>query len=226
MQKEILGKVVTVASTAKRKNTSGEETRSRIIDATLTTLKTEGIVGTSARNIAKAGDFNQALVFYHFGSVDDLVIAAVADMSRKRLENYRPRLEAVSTLSEMVKVARELHVEDVANDNMKVLTQAFAGAVGNPEVGPKLYAELDSWSDMVTETVERVLADVPAAAIIDKGQIAQAVSSLFLGIELLDGLDSTRSNADALLETLEGLSRLLELVLQMPGLQGLTAPAS
>ncbi len=216
-----MSSVKEMASAAKRKNSSGEETRARIIEATLATLKSEGIVGTSARNIAKAGDFNQALVFYHFGSIDELVIAAVADMSQKRMENYRPRFEAVTTLAEMVQVARELHADDVANENMKVFTQAFAGAVGNPEVGPKLYDQLGPWSDLVTQTVERVLADVPAAAAIDKEQIAQGISSLFLGIELLDSLDPTQSDAGKLLETLEGLSRLLELVLQMPGLASL-----
>ena len=212
-------------STGKRTISSGEETRSRIVAATLATLKSEGIVGTSARNIAKAGDFNQALVFYHFGSVDDLVIAAVSSMSCDRIDRYRPRLESVSSLTEMVGVARELHAEDVANDNMKVFTQAFAGAVGNSEIGPKLYAELQPWTDLVTETVDRVLADVPAAAAIDKAQIAQAISALFLGIELLDSLDPEVSNATALLETLEGLSRLLDLVMQMPGLQGLGSPS-
>ncbi len=214
-----------MAGTGKRTNSSGEETRSRIVAATLATLKSEGIVGTSARNIAKAGDFNQALVFYHFGSVDDLVIAAVSSMSCDRIDRYRPRLESVSSLTEMVGVARELHAEDVANDNMKVFTQAFAGAVGNSEIGPKLYAELQPWTDLVTETVDRVLADVPAAAAIDKAQIAQAISALFLGIELLDSLDPEVSNATALLETLEGLSRLLDLVMQMPGLQGLGSPS-
>lgn len=210
-----------MAANEKRKNTSGEETRSRILDATFTTLKNEGIVGTSARNIAKAGDFNQALVFYHFGSVDELILAAVARMSNARMERYRPRLEEVTTLTEMVVVAGELHAEDMANGNMKVFAQAFAGAVGTSDLGPKLYAQLQPWSDLVAETVERVLADVPVAAAIDKEQIAQAIGALFLGIELLDSLDPKASDATALIGTLEGLARLLDLVLQMPGLQSL-----
>lgn len=70
----------------------------------------------------------------------------------------------------------------------------------------------------MAETVDRVLADVPVAAAIDNEQIAQGASALFLGIELLDSLDPAQSSASALLETLESLSRLLELVLKMPGL--------
>lgn len=221
---------VRVAMTeAKRRSTSsGDETKARIVAATLTTLKEEGISGTSARAIAKTGDFNQALIFYHFGSIDDVIVAAVTAMSQRRLENHRNGLAHVSTLTEMIQVARELHKDDLVDDNMTVFIQAFAGASGNDETGPRLYAELETWSELITETIERVLADVPAAAAIDKSQIAQAIGALFLGIELLDDLDPKRASAEALFDTLEGLSRVLELVMQTPmvaGLMGSAGPA-
>lgn len=211
-----------MAEKKRRSTASGDETKARIIEAAITTLRDEGIVGTSARVIAKNGDFNQALIFYHFGSVDDLVVAAVARISAIRMENHRPRLEEVSSLTEMIEVARELHADDRANDNIKVLTQAVAGAAMNDELGPKIYAELEPWTDLVTGTIERIFADVPAAAAIDKAHISQAIGALFLGIELLDGLDENPSTADAIFDTLQGLSRLGDLVLQMPGLAGLT----
>ena len=48
--------------------------------------------------------------------------------------------------------------------------------------------------------------------------IAQVISALFLGIELLEDLDPERGSADGLFDTLEGLARLLELLLQSPTL--------
>ena len=212
-----------MAETKRKSTASGDETKARIIAATLETLRAEGIIGTSARAIAKTGDFNQALIFYHFGSIDDVIIASVSSMSARRMENHRSKLEHVETLTEMIQVARELHADDLADDNMTVLIQAFAGASGNPETGPKLYAEIEPWSNLITETIERVLGDVPAAALIDKEQIAQAIGALFLGIELLDDLDPKRASAEALFDTLEGLTRVLELVLQTPMLANLTA---
>ncbi len=211
-----------MADTERRSTASGDETKARIVQATLRTLKSEGIVGTSARAIAREGDFNQALIFYHFGSVDDLVVASVAEMGRRRMGNHRARLEKVTSFTEMIGVARDLHADDLAADNMTVLTQAFAGAVGNKEIGPKLYAELEPWSDLVAETIERVLVDVPAAAMVDRKQIAQAISALFLGVELLEDLDPSKAKADALFDTLEGLARLVELLLQTPLLSSLS----
>lgn len=207
---------------AKRRTSSGEETRAKIVQATLETLKAEGIVGTSARVIARNGDFNQALIFYHFGSVDEVIVAAVAEMSRRRMERHQHRLAEVSSLTELLSVARELHSDDIVADNMTVLTQAFAGASGHPELGPKLYSELEPWSAMVADTIDRVLGDVPMAAAIDKTHLAQAISALFLGIELLEDLDPERASADGLFDTLEGIARILELVLQSPTLAGTT----
>jgi AcrR family transcriptional regulator len=215
-----------MAPKERRSTTSGDETKTRIVQATLRTLKSEGIVGTSARAIAREGDFNQALIFYHFGSVDDVVVAAVGEMSRRRLENHRTRLDEVTTLTELIQVARELHADDLAADNMTVLTQAFAGAVGNEETGPKLYAELEQWSDLVGETIGRVLSDVPAASIVDQRQIAQAIGALFLGIELMDDLDPSKAKAAALFDTLEGLARIIELVLQTPLMASVLASES
>jgi AcrR family transcriptional regulator len=53
------------------------DTRQRIIDAAVETVRREGIVGTSARAIARTGGFNQALIFYHCGSVNDVLLAGL-----------------------------------------------------------------------------------------------------------------------------------------------------
>ncbi|HWF41120.1 MAG TPA: TetR/AcrR family transcriptional regulator, partial [Acidothermaceae bacterium] len=52
------------------------DTRRKLIDGTITTLRDKGIAGTSARVIAATAGVNQALVFYHFGTVDQLIDAA------------------------------------------------------------------------------------------------------------------------------------------------------
>ena len=51
-----------------------DETRQHIMAAALDTLREEGIAGTSARSIARNGDFSQAAIFYHFGSVEQLLV--------------------------------------------------------------------------------------------------------------------------------------------------------
>lgn len=205
---------------AKRKSSStGDETKARIIAATLETLKTEGIVGTSARAIARAGDFNQALIFYHFGSVNEVIVAAVGTMSAERIANHRAKLEASSSLPELIRVARDLHEDDSSSHNMTVFAQALAGAAGDAEMGPKLYTQLEQWSTMVGSTIERVVAGMPSASTLPTKQIADAISAMFLGIELLDDLDPSRDHANQLFDSLESLAQLLDDLLATPLLE-------
>lgn len=216
----LLAMLGTPVAKAKKKASSGEETKARIIGATLATLKEEGIVGTSARAIARAGDFNQALIFYHFGSVDDVIVAAVTQMSSRRMENHRSKLEETSSLPDLIRVARQLHADDSSHDNMTVLTQALAGGLNNPDMSAKLYANLEPWSEMVADAIERVLADNPVASALPHRQIADAISALFLGIELLDDLNPAVGHADAMFDSLQSLAELLDdLLLASPLLE-------
>lgn len=208
-----------VAKAKRKPSSTGEETKARILTATLATLRAEGIVGTSARAIARTGDFNQALIFYHFGSVDDAIVAAVGTMSERRIENHRAKLETAASLPDIVRIARDLHADDATNDNMTVLAQAFAGAAGDPVMGPKLYAQLEPWSQMVGDMIERVVGDMPGAGSIPTQQIADAISAMFLGIELLDDLDPSRNRAVHLFDSLEGLAQLLDDLMATPLLE-------
>lgn len=192
-----------------KSSASGEETAERIIEATLATIRTEGIVGTSARVIARTGDFNQALIFYHFGSVDNAVIAAISEMGSRRMQRHRAQLEQATSLPELVRVARSLHEDDQTSENMTVLAQAFAGAAHNEEMGPKLYAELESWNQMLADAIERVIGNSPFATGAPFSQVADAMSALFLGIELLDDLDPSRRHAEAMFDSMEALAELL-----------------
>ncbi|MEZ5168451.1 MAG: TetR/AcrR family transcriptional regulator [Acidimicrobiales bacterium] len=201
-----------MAKAKRRTSAAGDETRAKILDATLATLKDEGIVGTSARAIARAGDFNQALIFYHFGSVDEAIVAAVELMSERRIERHRAQLESAGTLRDLVDIARALHHDDSRNDSMTVLTQAFAGAAGDPVLGPKLYASLVQWSDMVTASIRRVLGESPLTNLVPADQIGQGISALFLGIELMADLDPDHAEVDHLFDTLTAAASVFELL--------------
>ncbi|MFD0891067.1 TetR family transcriptional regulator, partial [Streptosporangium algeriense] len=65
---------------------AGAETRERLIEAAAETVRTEGYAGASARAIAKAAGVNSALIFYHFGGVDPLLLAALDRASEQRID--------------------------------------------------------------------------------------------------------------------------------------------
>lgn len=83
-------------------------TRAALVEGAIETLREAGFAGASARQIARRANCNQALVFYHFGSVHDLLLAALEDISARRLSAYRGRLENAATLTDLIDGARSV----------------------------------------------------------------------------------------------------------------------
>ena len=77
-------------------------TRDKLLDAAATALAEDGVAGVSARTVAARAGVNQALVFYHFGSVSGLLDAAVHQSVDLAVAAYRDRLSDVSTLAELL----------------------------------------------------------------------------------------------------------------------------
>src|SRR3954452_7573335 len=92
--------------------TKAKTTKEQIVEAALRTLASEGFAGATSRAIAREGKFNQALVFYYFGSLDNLLLAALDRTSEERLEHYRSAVGTASTLTELLDVAARAYRDD------------------------------------------------------------------------------------------------------------------
>lgn len=215
-----------VARARPRPSTTGgaaDVTKRKIVDAAIEALRTEGIVGASARAIARTGEFNQALIYYHFGSMDELLVAALSRMGVERITLYEDRLAEVSTFPELALVGAELHKEDTTAGNITVLTQILAGAVSAPELGPRFAEQFQPWNDLVERAIRQVLVGSPFEDAFPVEDLALAVSALFLGIELLTSLDQDQDREDSLFRTLGLVAMLVDAVLttgRMPDAAG------
>ncbi|MGW5422089.1 TetR/AcrR family transcriptional regulator [Streptomyces sp. NPDC003943] len=186
---------------------STEETRRKLLEGALEVLVRQGIAKTSARSVATAAGVNQALVFYHFGSMDELLAAACRYGAEQRVAQYRERLRDVGSLSELLAFAREMHVEERAAGQVAVLGQLLAGAQTQPRLGPATAAGLDLWITEIEQVLRRVLAGGPLDGVVDPAGLARAVAASFVGLELYEGVDP--DGAGAALDTLEHLGALM-----------------
>ena len=182
-------------------NAAGEETRQRLLEATLATMAELGWAGASSRAIAGRASVNQALIFYHFGSYEGLVAAAAQLDSERRATRYADRLSGVTSLADLVEMARELHRLERESGSLRVLAQLLAGASGSPELNASLGAAFAPWVELVQTAVERALAGTPFAAVVPSREAAITIASLFVGMELVADLDPV-SGADKVLDFL------------------------
>jgi len=187
----------------------GSETRDRIVTAALETVRAEGFANTTARAIAATGDFNQALIFYHFGSVDELLDEAFGRVSEQQVARYREAVKELGSLTDLVQIARRLHEEDLESGATTTVTQMMASAT-DPERGGALLDRFDLWIGLVQEALERAAAQYPIAAVVPPREAAYAICSMFLGIELMSRLDPSRSEADAVFDMMQNAAGLVE----------------
>jgi AcrR family transcriptional regulator len=183
-------------------------TKDKLLDATIETLRTQGIAGISARTIAGTAGVNQALVFYHFGSVDELLVAACTTATAARVEVVRERFAEVGSLRELLAAGRELHTAERQAGNVTVLAQLLAGAQRDPKLATVTAAALDLWAHELELVLERVLRRTPLAEVTDVPGLARAVAAAFIGIELYEGADPR--GAGSALDALDHLGVVLE----------------
>ncbi|MFG2503503.1 TetR/AcrR family transcriptional regulator [Streptomyces sp. NPDC048441] len=186
------------------------DTKQKLLEGALRTLTEQGIAKTSARTIAAAAGVNQALVFYHFGSVDELLAEACRYGSEQRVSRYRERLDAVSSLAELLEFGREMHEEERAAGHVAVLGQLLAGAQTQPRLAPATAAGLALWIEEIEKVLIRVFSSTPLGEFADPAGLARAVAASFVGIELYEGVDAPGANRA--LDALEQLAVLVTVV--------------
>jgi AcrR family transcriptional regulator len=186
-----------------------DATRRKLMDAALETLVKKGIKGTTARAIAATAAVNQALIFYHFGGVMELLITAALEDSKARVEAYRERLEGVVELNQLVEVAQELRGDEGQDGGMAVFTQLLAATAGDPEQAPRLWEGFEPWVEVVASALRKPLETTGFDQLVSVDDLAYSVVGLFMGVELMTRLNPERSPSDALFATFTQLSGLL-----------------
>ena len=182
------------------------DTRTKLLDGALEVLRSQGIAGASARTIAGAAGVNQALVFYHFGTVDELLAAAIQHGAQLQVSAYRERFDAVSSLRELLDLGKELHADARESGNLKVLAQMLAGARTDARLAPATGSGLSVWVAEIESVFGRVLGGTPLAALVDLGGLSRVVAATFVGLELYEGVDA--SGADRAMRALDQLTAL------------------
>jgi AcrR family transcriptional regulator len=171
------------------------DTRAALIAAAEAALREVGFARASAREIARRADCNQALVFYHFGSVTDLLLAALDDLAQRRMATYRVLLSAAGSLTELVESARTIFREDLAAGHITVLVEMITGAQSVDGLGEQVAARMAPW----------------LRSLLPAREVAHGLVAGFLGLELLASLDGNTDAALALFDRAALLAGLADL---------------
>ncbi len=187
-----------------------QETRDALVRGAIDALKEQGFAGASAREIARRAGCNQGLVFYHFGSVTNLLLAALDEVSATRHVHYQAAIDRADGLGELVDAAEQVFEEDLDAGHIAVLAEMIAGASATPGLASEVAARVVPWRQFATDTLGGVLADSPLSAVVEPELAAHAVVALYLGLEMLAHLDGDRTAALALFARARQLAVLVQ----------------
>src|ERR671919_1218395 len=108
-----------------------ENLKQHIIETATRTLQEEGFAGTSARAIARAGGFNSALIFYYFGSLTGLLLAALDHSADERMARYRAAVSEAGTLEDLALLAGRIYREDLEGGHITLFSELIGASLSH-----------------------------------------------------------------------------------------------
>ena len=180
-----------LATTSKLNGEDPTHTRQRILDATFRRLVSEGYAALSVREIAKDAGVNHALINYHFGSKDQLVIDVLDTVNQRLLSRQASMYESGGGFAQKWASARRFYEDDLASGFVRLQAELWAASLSNPGLREKFLPRLLAWKKLVLGAVREAVAALQA----DGGKlpppftpevIACWISEFWLGMEFAD----------------------------------------
>jgi AcrR family transcriptional regulator len=192
----------------KRGETRPSETRTAIVEATIAALAERGFSGTSGRAVAEHAGIAPGGVFYHFGSMDDLLAEVFTTCLDRRIARLRaavdvPRSGLSTAFTQAVR-------DEFAHIESRALLELVVGAIDSPALRDRVREGLDQSFAFSREVVDLLLADSPLGETLPRDLIAQVAASAFFGLAVMDlvganiDIDGMTALVNTLLELLRG----------------------
>jgi AcrR family transcriptional regulator len=159
-----------------------EGTKDAILQAAMRVLARDGFPALTARNIAAEAGTNLALLNYHYGSKEKLLIALFDALNAERLARQRAMYsEPNEPLSAKWRRATAFYRQDLAAGWVRVLNELIAHGYSNAKVGNIVREQTAEWRSLLAEAARDSLPslgiDLPAEF------VGSAVASFWLGME-------------------------------------------
>jgi len=144
---------------------AGEATRAALLDAAEELLISKGVVGITTRQVADRAGVNQALVHYHFGTIEQLLLAVLERVSvkvKQRSEQIYSRED--SFIDGWFRETEAKITADFKRGWGKVWLENLTLAANRPKIG-KQYVKASTMTrklheEHVTDMLERLGIDL------------------------------------------------------------------
>jgi AcrR family transcriptional regulator len=168
----------------KRGGTDTSDTRGALVDATVAALAEHGFSGTSARAVAQRAGVAPGGVFYHFGSMDELLAEVFTACLDRRIGRLGaavdvPREALPAAFTEAVRA-------EFAHPESRALLELVVGAIDSPVLAARVRDGLARSFEFTRGVAARLLGDSPLAGALPLELVAQVAASAFFGLAVME----------------------------------------
>lgn len=158
-------------------------TRQALIDATIDSLVEVGFSGTSARAVATRAKVAPGGVFYHFGTMDELLGEVYDELQRARMERLATALATADT-DVPTAIAAAARAEYDRADS-RALLEIVVGAIASEPLAERVREGIDTSLQFTTDVLRSLVADVPGGEALPIELAAELAASAFFGLDVL-----------------------------------------
>jgi AcrR family transcriptional regulator len=159
--------------------------------------------------IAARGGFPVGLIFYHFGTLDALLLAVLDHTSAARLPRWQEALADVEDLGTLMERMHALYAEDLASGHAVAVKELVANGAFSERLAPAMASRMQPWFALAEGVAARVLAGSPLLKLAGPRDLAVASIALYLGLDTVSRLSGETTAAETLFAAGVGLAPLL-----------------
>jgi len=184
-------------------------TKDQILRAARLVLQRDGAAALSIRGVASEAGVNLALVHYHFGSRDGLLLAVLEHLNAELLDRQRALYESTDApLAAKWQQAVDYYRQDLESGYVRILLELAAHGYANPQMAERVRATMRGWQDLLHEVVAEALPRFGISAV-TADELTSMLLSFWYGMELRHLLGTPEAEGH-LWRTLGTIGRLIE----------------
>jgi AcrR family transcriptional regulator len=186
-------------------------TKDQILRAARAILQRDGVAALAIRAVAAEAGVNLALVHYHFGSRDGLLLAVLEHLNAELLDRQRNLYErAEGTLAAKWRQACDYYRSDLESGYVRILLELAAHGYANPPMAERVRATMRGWQDLLREVIASALPRFGVTAVtVTTEDLTSMLISFWYGMEMRHLLGTPEAEGH-LWRTLETIGRFIE----------------
>jgi AcrR family transcriptional regulator len=160
--------------------------REALLESAIVSLQDRGYASTTARDVADGAGVSLGAIGYHFGTIQELLDAALAEAVRRWFEpliGLLSRPQPTLTFEQLGPALDQL-LDTLAGHRPLVIAyfEALLRAERSARLRTELAADLDAFRQALTAGIENLLAGQPETAVPDPQVAASLVMATFDGL--------------------------------------------